>query len=100
MWINWVRELIPNWALGVFALCVLEVAFIGAYLVLRNHSNGSSGNPKVEIATTDLAPTVVNYQMVACQSLEKFDQFLDAQGNKRLPTAPLYTASSLGLVNP
>jgi len=40
------------------------------------------------------APTIANYQMVANQSLEKLDELLTRQGNKNLPPAPTYTAST------
>ena len=48
---------------------------------------------------SDLAPTIVNYQLIAGQSLEKLDELVTEQGNKSLPPAPLYTASSFNLAS-
>jgi anti-sigma factor RsiW len=42
----------------------------------------------------DFRPTIANYQMIANQSLEKLDQLLTAQGSRKLPPAPIYTASA------
>jgi anti-sigma factor RsiW len=42
----------------------------------------------------DFRPTIANYQMVANQSLEKLDQLLSEQASRRLPPAPIYTAST------
>jgi anti-sigma factor RsiW len=50
-------------------------------------------------ADTDLAPTIANYQRVANQSLDKLDALLTRQGNRALPSMPVYTASALGLAN-
>jgi anti-sigma factor RsiW len=45
----------------------------------------------------DLAPTIANYQRVASQSLDKLDELLTKQGNRPLPSMPIYTASTPGL---
>jgi hypothetical protein len=50
-------------------------------------------------ADNDLPPTIANYQRVANQSLDKLDALLTQQGNRVLPAMPIYTASTLGLVN-
>ncbi len=49
--------------------------------------------------TGGLSPTIAYYQMIASQSLDKLDEVLTRTGNQRLPPAPLYTASSLGLAD-
>jgi hypothetical protein len=50
-------------------------------------------------ADTDLSPTIANYQRVASQSLAKLDVLLTRQGNRALPSMPIYTASTLALAN-
>jgi anti-sigma factor RsiW len=51
----------------------------------------------VSSADNDPAPTIANYQRIACQSLAKLDALLTRQGNRPLPPMPIYTASSFGL---
>jgi hypothetical protein len=51
----------------------------------------------VSDADNDLAPTIANYQRVANQSLDKLDVLLTRQGNRPLPSMPIYTASMFGL---
>jgi hypothetical protein len=48
-------------------------------------------------ADNDPAPTIANYQRVANQSLDKLDALLTRQGNRALPSMPIYTASTLAL---
>jgi hypothetical protein len=43
--------------------------------------------------SSDLAPTIANYQMVASRSLDKLDDLLTRQGDRNSPPAPIYTAS-------
>ena len=43
---------------------------------------------------SDLPPTVANYQLMASRSLDELDELLTRQGNKRLGSAAIYTAST------
>jgi hypothetical protein len=45
-------------------------------------------------ADNDLEPTIANYQRAADQSLDKLDALLTRQGNRALPSMPVYTAST------
>ena len=54
-------------------------------------------NASVSDVDDDLAPTIANYQGVANQSLDKLDALLTRQGNRPLPSMPIYTASTFGL---
>ena len=63
------------------------------------------GRPAVSLPVppavpVDLAATVANHEMIASQSLEGSDELLTEQGNKRLPPAPVYTASAFILAGP
>ena len=42
----------------------------------------------------DLPPTIANYQMIANQSLEKLDELLNRQANRKLSPTRIYTASN------
>lgn len=60
----------------------------------RGPSATASPNPNA-----NLEPTIANYQMLANQSLEKFDALLTEQGKRNLPPAPVYTASTLAIAS-
>lgn len=98
------RGTVLNWRVALPATAALVIA-IFALVALRQHPVVSPpAPPTVQIASasspeSELAPTIANYQMVANQSLEKLDELLTRQGNKRLPPAPIYTASMYKLVN-
>lgn len=100
----WFRESALAWRVALPSIVVLIMA-LAALVALRRHPDSSPPvPPTVQIVSpagsgSDLAPTIANYQMVASQSLDKLDELLTRQGNKRLPPAPVYTASSLGLGN-
>ncbi len=49
--------------------------------------------------TSDLAPTLANYQSVANRSLDQLDELLTRQGSKGLARAPVFTASALAMPN-
>jgi hypothetical protein len=59
----------------------------------------STKTVSVSDADNDLAPTIANYQRVAIQSVDKLDALLTKQGNRPLPSMPVYTASTLTLPN-
>jgi anti-sigma factor RsiW len=98
------REMVLNWRVALPATAALVIAIL-VLVVPRQHPDVSvPAPPTIRIASTsspssDLAPTLANYQMVASQSLTKLDELLTKQGNKRLPPAPIYTASTLKLAN-
>jgi anti-sigma-K factor RskA len=100
----WLRGSILNWRVALPAIAVLAIAVL-AMVAPRHHSSSSlSAPPAVQAVSasdseSDLAPTIANYQMVANQSLEKLSELLTRQGNKNLPPAPIYTASSLTLAD-
>ena len=85
---------------------VVLVLALFALVTLRQHPAVSlPGTHEIQVVSasspeSDPAPTIANYQMVANQSLDKLDELLTRQGNKRLPPAPIYTASTLKLANP
>jgi hypothetical protein len=100
----WLRGTMLSWRVALPAITVLVIALF-AMIAPRHHPALSPPAPptaQVESESSserDLAPTLANYQMVANQSLEKLSDLLTKQGNKRLPPAPVYTASSLKLAN-
>ena len=101
---TWVRGPMLSWRVALPAGAVLVIALF--VLVAPRHPPTSSlpAPPTVQVVSaaspeSDLAPTIANYQMAANQSLERLSELLTRQGNKRLPPAPVYTASSLGLAN-
>jgi hypothetical protein len=92
------REILLNWRVVVPLAGSIAVA-LGLLIVFRQpqevplparSSPQIASQPNVK---SDLHPTVANYQMVANQSLDKLDQLLTEQGNRKLPPAPIYTAS-------
>jgi hypothetical protein len=100
----WLRGALLNWRMAVPAIAVVVIALL-AMVAPRHHPALSLPVPPVVQVVSasgsgsDLAPTIANYQMVANQSLEKLSELLTRQGNKRLPPAPVYTISSLEVVN-
>ena len=100
----WLRGSIVSWRVALPAVAVLAIAVL-AMVAPRHHPASSVSAPPVAQAASasgsesDLAPTIANYQMVANQSLEKLSELLTRQGNKSLPPAPIYTASSLTLAD-
>ncbi|MCX6929384.1 MAG: hypothetical protein NT154_40145 [Verrucomicrobia bacterium] len=100
----WLRGSTLSWRVALPTVAVL-VSVLLAVLVPRRHSVVSLPTPptiqamSVSDSGSDLAPTLANYQMVANQSLEELSELLTQQGNKSLPPAPMYTVSSLELVD-
>jgi anti-sigma factor RsiW len=91
-----------NWRVALPAIAVLAV--IGVTVAAWRQSPGVSSPPpagtqtvSVSGADYDLAPTLANYQRVANQSFAKLDALLTQQGNRALPSMPVYTASMLTL---
>jgi anti-sigma factor RsiW len=91
-----------NWRVALPAIAALVV--IGVTVANWQQPPRVSSPPRAGIQTAsvsdadnDLAPTIANYQRVANQSLDKLDALLTRQGNRALPSMPVYTASTLGL---
>ena len=100
----WLRGSKLNWRVALPAIAVLVIALLA--MVAPRHPPALSlpAPPAVQVVSTsssgsDLAPTIANYQMIANKSLDKLSELLTRQGNKRLPPAPVYTISSLEVVN-
>jgi hypothetical protein len=93
-----------NWRVALPSIAALVV--IGVTVAIWRSPPRVSSSPRtgtqtasVPDADNDLAPTIANYQRVANQSLDALDALLTRQGNRALPSMPIYTASTLGLVN-
>jgi hypothetical protein len=84
-------------ALGATVLVVLTLP-----LFTRRPEKPPTAQPATQAAVPgalsgDLPPTVANYQMAANQSFEALDELLTRQGNRNLPRAPVYTASTFAV---
>jgi anti-sigma factor RsiW len=97
------RGTLLNWRVALPAIAALVVV-IGVTVaiwrqppVVPSPRIASTQTASVSDADDDLAPTIANYQRVANQSLDKLDALLTRQGNRALPSMPIYTASTLGL---
>jgi len=92
-----------NWRVALPAIAALLVVGLAFVFVRQPPAVPSSPTPAatqtaaVSEADSDLAPTIANYQRVANQSLDKLDALLTRQGNRALPSMPIYTASTLVL---
>jgi len=100
----YLRGTLLNWRVALPAMAALMV--IGVTVAIWRQLPDVSSSPRAGIQTAsvsdvdmDMAPTIANYQRVANQSLDKLDALLTKQGNRPLPSMPIYTASTLGLAN-
>ena len=91
-----------NWRVALPVVAALVV--VGVTVAIWRQPPDVSPSPRAGIQTApvsgadnDLAPTIANYQRVANQSLDKLDALLTRQGNRALPSMPIYTASTLAL---
>jgi anti-sigma factor RsiW len=98
----YVRGTLLNWRVALPAIAALVVA--GVTIATWRQPPVVSSSPKAATqaalasgADNNLAPTLANYQKVANQSLDKLDALLTRQGNRALPSMPIYTASTLAL---
>jgi len=98
---RFLRGTLVNWRVAVPALGGIAVVLMMGLLLISRHQSEvpvptppSSQNGSAHNLDADFRPTVANYRMVANQSLEKLDQLLSEQGSKKLPPAPVYTAST------
>jgi len=98
----YIRGTLLNWRVALPAMAALVVIGITIAIwrqppVVPSPRMASTQTALVSDADDDLAPTIANYQRVASQSLDKLDELLTKQGNRPLPSMPIYTASTLGL---
>ena len=96
------RGTLLNWRVALPAIAALvmigvTVATLRQPPVVPSPPRASTQTASVSDEDNDLAPTIANYQRVANQSLDKLDALLTKQGNRPLPSMPIYTASTLGL---
>ena len=98
----YLRGTLLNWRVALPSVAALVM--IGVTVAIWRQSPVVSPSARAGIQTVsvsdadnDLAPTIANYQRVANQSLDKLDVLLTRQGNRPLPSMPIYTASTLGL---
>ena len=96
------RGTLLNWRVALPAIAALVVIGVTVAVwrqspVVPSPSRASTQTASVSDIDDDLAPTIANYQRVANQSLDKLDALLTRQGNRPLPSMPIYTASTLGL---
>jgi len=98
------RGTVLNWRLALPAIAVMVV--VGVTVAIWRQPPVVLSSPRAAIQTAsasdadiDLAPTIANYQRVANQSLDKLDALLTRQGNRALPSMPIYTASTLTPAN-
>jgi anti-sigma factor RsiW len=90
--LNW-RVALPLAGAAVVLGIMLAVLPRGQTPMHPKSGAQASISPHIE---GDLDPTLANYQMAANQSLEKLDEILTAQGNRKLPPAPIYTVAMSG----
>jgi hypothetical protein len=98
---EFLRGTLLNWRVAVPALGGIAVVLVvGLLLNSRPQSGAPLPTPsKSQSGLThnldaDFRPTIGHYRMVANESLEKLDQLLSEQGDRKLPPAPVYTASA------
>jgi len=98
----YLRGILLNWRVAVPAFAALVLIGVTVVIlrqppVVPSPRIANTQTASVSDADDDLAPTIANYQRVANQSLDKLDALLTRQGNRPLPSMPIYTASTLGL---
>jgi anti-sigma factor RsiW len=97
---KFLRGTLLNWRVALPAVGGIAVVLVVGFLVTSRPRSevplpASSGaqSDSVHNRDAEFRPTIANYHMVANQSLEKLDQLLTEQGSRKLPSAPIYTAS-------
>ncbi len=89
---RWLGGSMLNWRVALPAIAVLGIVLVALVTSREPPADSPLAQPAVQVASSsrdDLAPTLANYQMIACQSLDKLDELLTRQGNKSLPPAPV-----------
>ncbi len=97
----WLRASLPSWRV---ALPVIGLLILGAFVAVALRQHHTSSLPSSQsladpAAKNDPAPTLANYRMAACQSVDQLSELLSRQGNRPLPPAPVFTVSGLQLAN-
>ena len=83
-----------DWRIAVPAGALLLCMCVVMFKVKREGARSlSSQSSSVSAVSYEPPPTIASYKVVASQSLERFSELLDRQGEKPLPPAPIYTAS-------
>jgi len=96
---TWLHEAMPSWRVALPAIAALLIAGL---LWVTSPSHPAVALPAAPTfrvgdhshSEREMAPTLANYQTIAGQSVEKLDELLTQHGNRRLPPAPLFTASA------
>ncbi len=102
--LNWpvpVAQWVTNWRLALPAavaavLMILALAiFLHPPAVAPSAITDAQSVPPAVVRKADPLPTLSNYEMVANQSLDQFDELLNRQASRNPPPAPIFQASSL-----
>jgi len=93
-----------NWRVALPAIGATALVIAALFIVLRPPAASppvSSVKQALPASSpkTDPAPTLATYQMVANRSLDKLEELLTREGNRNPSPAPIYTASTLSLLN-
>jgi anti-sigma factor RsiW len=94
----WIARMMPGWRVALPGMAVVLLGVFVAMSRRQPSDDAVAPPPAIAVVTlsspeSDTAPTMGNYQMIASQSLDKLDEVLTREGNERLPSAPVYTAS-------
>jgi predicted anti-sigma-YlaC factor YlaD len=101
---RWLREVMRGWRVALPAIAVLLIAGLRWVASPSRPAAAPPTAPTVQVgdysdSSREMAPTLANYQVIAGQSLERLDELLTQHGNRRLPPAPLFTASAFELTH-
>jgi hypothetical protein len=95
------RRTLLNWRVALPTVGGIAVVLVVGLLLFSRQRPGvplpapsSAQGGLMHNLDADFRPTIGHYRMVANESLEKLDQLLGEQGNRKLPPAPVYTASA------
>jgi anti-sigma factor RsiW len=83
--------------LPVFAIIGVAIALLFAHL--HRPQKPQPAHEEVQVAaqvvgSKDFVPTMLNYQMAANDSIDRFEDLLSRQGNRNPAPAPVYTAAT------
>jgi hypothetical protein len=81
------------------AVAIVLISVLYRHPVFETRSPRQSNASSQPGFPSDLAPTIANYQAVANESLEAFDQLLTRQSTKPVPAPSPFTAAELALAN-
>ncbi len=99
---TFVQRAVMDWRVAVPIVCGFSVVLLLAWLLISRQKpeivmseTSKTPNASRRDEQGDFVPTVGNYHTVANQSLDSFDRLLTKQAGRKVPPAPLYTASVL-----